>query len=89
MANTITINRYETQLDGEGEELLAWTVTRALRHLHTDGSSAEIFCNDRYLSIHSDAGWLELGLKISYATGGGMYIACIQRKPGCAFESHS
>ena len=87
--NTITINRYDTLLDNEGEDLLQWTVARAVRHCHQDGTTAEVFTADRSPAGKSNEGWLEFGLLIKYVTGGQMYIGCIQRKLGAAFESHS
>lgn len=87
--NTITIHRDDTNLDKEGEELLQATVLRALRQLHQDGSTAEIRCADRKAEGKSDAGWLEFGLLCKYATGGKLFIGCIQRRPGAAFEFHS
>lgn len=35
------------------------------------------------------SGWLEYGVRVDYAGGGGMFIAVIQRTEGAEFESHS
>ena len=87
MTNTITINRYDTILDSEGEELLRACVLRSLRNLHQDGSNAIIHCEDRKTT--GDVGWLEFALIIHYATGGQLFIGCLQRRPGEKFEFHS
>jgi hypothetical protein len=89
MPNTITILNRGACPDNDAERLLEFTASCALRHIHQDGSSATIYCTDRVPEGKSDAGWLEFVLHVSYATGGEMFIGCIQRKLGAEFEAHS
>ena len=48
MSNTITIHDQAViGTDREASELLIATLERALRHVHQDGSTADIYCNER------------------------------------------
>ena len=90
MSSAITIHhREESLLDAAGETLLNETVQRALRHCHTEGTTAEVYCNSRTPAGKSNAGWLEFGLRIVYATSGQLFIGCIQRSATSACEFHS
>ena len=42
-----------------------------------------------HLSPREKTGWLEYGLLLRYATGGKLYIGCIQRTPDSQPEFHS
>jgi len=89
MSNTITIHDQAViGTDREASELLIATLERALRHVHQDGSTADIYCNERKAG-RSDTGWLEFGLRVNYAGGGSLFSECIQCNPGAEFEFHS
>jgi len=91
MANTITIhNQASIGADREASQLLIAVLERALRHVHQDGSTADIYCDARGTQNGSQSPeWLEFGLRVQYATGGSLYIGCIQRTKGANFEFHS
>ena len=54
----------------------------AARHQHL--SEAKVFVSPR-----TSEGWLEYIVVTKYATGGGMTIGVIQRRPGAEIECHS
>lgn len=72
------------------DEALAKALVLAQRHQHVE--RVDIFVSERVAynaPSYQNPGWLEYGLQFKYDTGGGMYVALIQRTPGAMFECHS
>lgn len=67
--------------DAEPAHLIA-ALSIIARHQHL--SEAKVFVNKR-----TSEGWLEYIVVTKYATGGGMTIGVIQRRPGAEIECHS
>lgn len=81
LPNFVTIRNGEYLTD-DTLPLLRACVERSQTHHNVD--HVTISLNER------DAeGWLEFAMVFKYRDGGGLYVGCIQRKPGEPFEFHT
>lgn len=72
------------------DEALGKALALCVRHQHVE--TAKIFIMPRIpvdAPDYKHPGWLEMGVLFTYSTGGQMYVAIIQRKPGEPYECHS
>jgi hypothetical protein len=72
------------------DEALAKALALCARHQNV--LRAEIYVSPRIpldAEDYKNPGWIEYGVLLKYKTGGQMYVAIIQRRPGEPWESHS
>jgi hypothetical protein len=72
------------------DEALSRALALTQRHQHVE--RCDIFVQPRVPLDAPDykyPGWLEYGVLMKYETGGQLYVAVIQRRPGESYETHS